>query len=168
MASATLTKPPPPPPSQQQQHQQQHQQQQQHSSQPLNSQSQPNTHRLSVSSSSQGPVAESNQGALSARHPLPASSATVNSKVSLDHPNSFASMSQQPPPPQFSSQHSFGMSQPSSQPARPTGYHQFANSQPTNMEDDDLPQIYSVCSGLSKIYPVCPKSLANLSLLVGV
>lgn len=49
------------------------------------------------------------------------------------------------------------MSQPSSQPARPTGYHQFANSQPTNMEDDDLPQIYSVRSGLSKILSSMPK-----------
>lgn len=33
--------------------------------------------------------------------------------------------------------------------ARPTGYHQFASSQPNHIEDDDLPQIYSsVYSGV--------------------
>lgn len=42
------------------------------------------------------------------------------------------------------------MSQPSSQQgARPTGYHQFASSQPNHVEDDDQPQIYSsVYSGV--------------------
>ncbi|KUI61590.1 Start control protein cdc10 [Cytospora mali] len=134
MASATLTKPPPPPPSQQ-------------STQPIDSQSQSN-HRLSFSSS-QGPVADLNQGAQSTRHPLPTTSGPVNPRASFDHSNTFASMSQPQPQPQFSSQHSFSMSQPSSQPGRPTGYHQFANSQPSNMEDEDLPQIYSsVYSGV--------------------
>lgn len=156
MASATLTKPPPHPSQQQQQ------QRRQQSSQPVNSQSQANNHRLSFSSS-QGPIADLDQGALSARHPLPTSSATVNPRASFDNSNNIASMSQPPPPPQFSSQHSFGMSQPSSQPARPTGYHQFTNSQPTNMEEDDLPQIYSVRSGLSNIvsYPLCSQSLTS-------
>lgn len=42
------------------------------------------------------------------------------------------------------------MSQPSSQQGtRPTGYHQFASSQPNHVEDDDQPQIYSsVYSGV--------------------
>lgn len=136
MASATITKPlpppPPPPPSAQQ------------PSQPLTTQSQPNgtDHRLSFSSSSQGNAAELNQSAPSSRHPLPTASAAVNPRASFDHYMS------QPPPPQFSSQHSFSMSQVSSQPARPAGYHQFANSQPNHVEEDALPQIYSVRSAL--------------------
>lgn len=154
MASETLTKPPPP--------SQQQQPQRQQSSQPFDSQSQPSNHRLSSSLLSQGPIANPDQGARSARRPLPTSSTTVNPRASSDNSDHIASMSQPPPPPpQFSSQHSFGMSQPSSQPARPTGYHQFANSQPTNMEEDDLPQIYSVRSILSKLYQLCSQPLIS-------
>ena len=41
---------------------------------------------------------------------------------------------------------SLGVSQPSSQPVRPTtaAYHQPANPLSSNMDDDNLPQIYSV------------------------
>lgn len=60
------------------------------------------------------------------------------------------SMSHPHPHPQPASQHSFSMSQPSSQQgARPSSYHQFASSQPKHVDDGDRPQIYtSVYSGV--------------------
>lgn len=59
-------------------------------------------------------------------------------------------MPQSMPHPQNASQHSFSMSQPSSQQGnRPAGYHQFASSQPNHVEEVDQPQIYSsVYSGV--------------------
>ncbi|KAJ4417985.1 transcriptional regulator swi6 [Gnomoniopsis sp. IMI 355080] len=142
MASTTLTKPPPP------------------TSHPNTtgslSQSQSGNRRALPSSSSQqqsaAPHDSTNISGAPTRRPLPAStaSASVTPAASFDRPTTFAHMSQQSmSQPQ---QHSFSMSQPSSQQGnRPTGYHHFSNSQPTtnHVEEEDLPQIYSsVYSGV--------------------
>lgn len=98
-------------------------------------------HNHRASFSSQSGAADSNptpNPGAPARHPLPGSysASTTAAHMSQHQPNS---------------QPSFSMSQSSQQgnTARPSGYHQFTNSQPNHAEEEGLPQIYSsVYSGV--------------------
>lgn len=146
MASTTLTKPPPPT-----------------SHAPAGSHAQSNNARSFAAASSQQPppggaAHDAANAPAPTRRPLPNSTASANPTASFDRPTTFAQMSQQSmsqPQHPASHQHSFQMSQPSSQSSRPTGYSHFSNPQQTNNhveEEDHPPQIFTSVYSSVQVY----------------